>query len=45
MTVFALSKAGYGSINELRELTTKEFLDLVEYEHISADITAHLMKG
>jgi hypothetical protein len=38
-----LSKAGYGSIKELRELDTHEFLNLIEFENIQNDIQTHLM--
>lgn len=38
MTVFYLSKQGYGSIVEIRELDTTEFLDLVEFEQITKAI-------
>jgi hypothetical protein len=37
-TYLALSKAGYGTLAELRELDTPELLDIVEFEQISADI-------
>jgi len=33
-----LSKAGFGSIREIKEMDTDEFLDLLEYEAISNDI-------
>lgn len=38
MTIMALSKAGYGSLFELNQLSANEILDLVEYENIVADI-------
>lgn len=44
MTIFYLAKAGYGSVAELRELDTKEFLDIVEYEQISNAIERHYME-
>jgi hypothetical protein len=31
MTLLALSKAGYGTLAELRELDTPDFLDLIEF--------------
>ena len=44
MTIMALAKKGYGTLKELNELDTPEFLDLVEYEHICSDIEQHLME-
>jgi len=41
MTIFYLSKQGYGSIVEIRELDTTEFLDLVEFEQITKAIEQH----
>jgi hypothetical protein len=41
MTVFALAKAGYGTVAEIRGMDTPEFLDLVEFESISRDIETH----
>jgi len=41
MTIFQLSRKGYGSLMELRELDTPEFLDLVEFESIINDIEQH----
>lgn len=38
MTLMALSKAGYGSLTELNQLSATEVLDLVEYENIVADV-------
>ena len=38
MKIFYLAKQGYGSIAEIRELDTKEFLDLVEFEQITKAI-------
>ncbi|MBE0469597.1 MAG: hypothetical protein IBX55_08855 [Methyloprofundus sp.] len=35
MTICALSKRGYGSIKELQELDTPDFLDVVEFEQMS----------
>ena len=35
---FNLSKSGYGSLKEIKELDTKEFLDLIEYEHLQNSI-------
>ena len=43
MTIICLSKAGYGSLSEIRKLDTPEFLDLVEYENISRDIEQHII--
>lgn len=44
MTIMALARKGYGSIRDLNELDTPEFLDMVEYEHICSDIERHLME-
>lgn len=41
--MFSLVKAGYGSFSEVMAMDTDEFLDAIEFEHISADIEAHLM--
>ena len=41
MMVFYLSKQGYGSIAEIENLDTKEFLDLVEFEHITNAIESY----
>jgi len=38
MTLFSLSKQGYGSISELEQLDTPEFLDLIEFEQIAGAI-------
>ena len=35
MMIFYLSKQGYGSISEIQNLDTKEFLDLIEFEEIT----------
>lgn len=43
--MFALVKAGYGSLAEIEAMDTTEFLDAIEFEQISADIQAHKMKG
>lgn len=43
--MFALVKAGYGSLAEIEAMDTPEFLDAIEFEQISADIQAHKMKG
>jgi len=39
-----LSKAGFGSIREIKEMDTPEFFDLLEYEAISNDIYAYKTK-
>lgn len=41
MAMFALSKAGYGSLAEIEAWDTDQFLDAIEFEQISADIQAH----
>ena len=41
MTIFYLSKQGYGSIAEIGGLDTKELLDLMEFEHITHAIESY----
>jgi len=41
--MFALSKAGFGSLAEIEQWDTDQFLDAIEFEQISADIQAHKM--
>lgn len=38
MTVFYLSKQGYGSVDEIEKWDTPRFLDAVEFEQITASI-------
>jgi hypothetical protein len=38
MTYFALCKKGYGSLKELKDLDTDDFLNIVEYENMLSDI-------
>jgi hypothetical protein len=45
MAMFALVKAGYGSLAEIESWDTTEFLDAIEYEQITADIQAHNMRS
>lgn len=45
MAMFALVKAGYGSLAEIEAMDTTEFLDAIEFEQISAEIQAYKMKG
>ena len=45
MTELYLCKAGYGTLEYIRQLDTPDFLDLVEYEQISNAIQRHLAKG
>ena len=45
MTIMQLSKKGYGSLSEMREIDTPEFLDLVEFESIINDIDQHHIDG
>ena len=42
--MFALVKAGYGSLAEIEAMDTAEFLDAIEFEQISADIQAYKME-
>lgn len=39
--MFALAKAGYGSMADIEAWDTDQFLDAIEFEQISADILAH----
>lgn len=39
--MFALAKAGYGSLAEIEAWDTDQFFDAIECEQISADIMAH----
>lgn len=41
MTIFFLSKKGYGSIDEIEDWDTTRFLDAVEYERIIHNIEKH----
>ena len=43
MTIITLSKTGYGSMEYLKGLDTDQFLDLVEFEHISRAIENHII--
>ena len=45
MTVFALAKKGYGTVAEIEQWDTPQFLDAVEYEMICGDIESHLMSA
>jgi len=44
MTVFYLSKKGYGTILEIETWDTPRFLDAVEYESMIADIEEYQVK-
>jgi len=44
-TVFHLAKQGYGTLSEIKELDTKDFLDLLEYEQINNDLEWHHIQG
>lgn len=44
MSMFALAKAGYGSLAEIESWDTDQYLDAIEFEQMSADIQAHKMK-
>ena len=41
MTVFALAKAGYGTVADIRAMDAQEFLDLIEFESIQRDIETY----
>lgn len=43
-TIFHLAKRGYGSISEIEQMDTPQFLDLVEFEHIQNDIELYHMQ-
>ena len=38
MTYYSLVKKGYGTLKEVKELDTDEFLSIVEYENMMSDI-------
>jgi hypothetical protein len=42
MSALYLAKQGYGSVNEILEWDTPQFLDALEYEAISNSIDRHL---
>ena len=44
LMIFYLSKQGYGSIAEINDFDTTEFLDLVEFEHITNAIEGYQIK-
>lgn len=44
MAMFALVKAGYGSLAEIEAMDTPDFLDAIEFEQISADIQSYKMR-
>ena len=41
MTIFFLSKKGYGSIEHIETWDTPRFLDVLEYERIMHNIEQH----
>jgi len=41
MTIFFLSKKGYGTIDYIEQWDTPRFLDVMEYEQIINSIEAH----
>lgn len=43
--MFALAKAGYGSVAEIETWDTDQFLDALEFEQITADIQAFKMRA
>lgn len=43
--MFALVKAGYGSLAEVEAMDTTEFMDAIEFEQITADIQAYKMRA
>ncbi len=42
MSIFFLSKNGYGSVNEIEQWDTPRFLDALEYEFIQTNIEKEL---
>ena len=42
MSIFYLAKKGYGTVNEIMEWDTKQFLDAIEYESIESSISRYL---
>ena len=38
MTYFALVKKGYGSLNQIKQLDTDEFMNIINYENMMNDI-------
>ena len=42
MTIFFLSKKGYGTIDDVEQWDTPRFLDVVEYERIVHNIEKHM---
>ena len=44
MQLCYLSESGFGTIKELKELDSPEFLDLLEYKQIRNAIEAHKMR-
>lgn len=45
MTIFHLSKKGYGSLVELESLDSPKLLNLIEYENIMLDIEKYQIEG
>lgn len=43
--MFALAKAGYGSVAEIEAWDTDQFFDAIEFENITADIMAYKMRN
>lgn len=44
MQVAHLAAVGYGSVRELEQMDTPQFLNLVEMEQIKADVAAYTRK-
>lgn len=45
MTIFFLSKKGYGSIDDIEMWDTPRFLDVLEYERIVTSIERHVYES
>ena len=44
MTIFSLSKMGYGSIKDLNDMDTPDLFDLIEFHKISNAIESHMIE-
>lgn len=44
MSIFFLSKQGYGSVNEIETWDTPKFLDAIEYEYIQNSIESEVYR-
>jgi hypothetical protein len=44
MEMLFIVKAGYGSLKEIKELDTPDYLDIIEFERMQSDIQDHIIK-